>query len=484
MGTADKLLDLMFSWMENREHCAKQLRKLARELEDLKENCNGSQCVGNTVSVVGAASLLGAGVATLITAGLAAPFLALGAAYTFVGVTISLVTQLTEHLSSSKTMKKAQSIESESNEIAEEIKSQFEHLRKVECKAESVNADEDELDQRVMAKIPAAIARRSGQKWTVCDGIKLSSSSGPQFSRNALLNPLMPALADGVFGILVVFAFKASGKKSKLLFAKAGQQLINKMSTTGLKTALEVGDTALKVGGTAVKGAGTALKVGGTAVKGASTALEGAVTAVKVGDTALKGAVTALKGAGTAVKGASTALEGAVTAVKGASTALEGAVTAVKVGDTALKGAVTALKVGGTAVKGASTALKIGRTALKGSMVVGGVVGLAFALDEAIDSWKKMIEKNHVTEASQSLRDTADALDQMSRTRRNQFDDIKTKMANRQREHEERLERERLEEERLERKRLKEERLERERLERERDWRERDWRERDWRTRG
>lgn len=56
---------------------------------------------------------------------------------------------------------------------------------------------------------------------------------------------------------------------------------------------------------------------------------------------------------------------------------------------------------------------------------MGGAVGLAFALSEAIDNWKDMIEKNHVTEASQSLRDTADAILEMTRTLRKQLDDIK-----------------------------------------------------------
>ncbi|KAK5856872.1 hypothetical protein PBY51_008436 [Eleginops maclovinus] len=300
MGTVDELVDLMFRWLEKRERCAKQLRELARELEVLREKCNASECVGNSVSVVGGACLVGAGVATLCTGGLAAPFLGfLGAAYTGVGLTISLVTKLTEHLLSSKRTKKAQLLESESNRIAERIKHLFEQLR-AECRKESFNADEDELEQRVIAKILAAIARRSGQKWTVCDSIDLYS--GSQISVNALLLKLVlpTVVVAGLAGILVFFAFRASGKKVKLLFAEAGQPLIQKGATTGLKTAL----------------------------------------------------------------------------------------------------------------KG-------------GGMVVGGAVGLAFSLPEAIDSWKEMIEKNHVTEASQSMRDIADAMDKMCQTLRNQFDEMK-----------------------------------------------------------
>ncbi|XP_034091051.1 uncharacterized protein LOC117558771 isoform X2 [Gymnodraco acuticeps] len=370
MGTADELLDLMFKWMDQKEGCAKYLRKLARELEDLRKKCNGNQFIGNSVQVAGAASLVGAGVATLITGGLAVTFLAFGATYMGVGVTISVVTHLTEHLLSSMTMEKAQRIESKSNKIAERIKRLFEQLRK-EFKAESVNADKDELDQRVMAKVLGAIGRRNGQKWTVCDSIKWSSSSGPQFPLNAiLLNGVLPAKAvAGVARILEAFALPARGTYPKPLSAEAGEQIFKIMFTIP-----KVLDTAL---------IGTALKEG---------------------------------------------------------------VTALKEGVTALIERGTALKEGGTALKGGGTALKGGKNDLKGRAMITvgvvGVAGLAVALPKAIDSWKKMIENNHVTEASQSMRGAADDLDNMSRTLRNQFKDIKTMMANSQREHEERLKKE------------------------------------------
>ncbi len=57
--------------------------------------------------------------------------------------------------------------------------------------------------------------------------------------------------------------------------------------------------------------------------------------------------------------------------------------------------------------------------------VVGGAVGLVFELPEAIDNWKEMIENNHVTEASKSLTDTADAILKTCKTLRKQFSDIK-----------------------------------------------------------
>ncbi|XP_067426916.1 GRB10-interacting GYF protein 2-like isoform X2 [Thunnus thynnus] len=112
------------------------------------------------------------------------------------------------------------------------------------------------------------------------------------------------------------------------------------------------------------------------------------------------------------------------------------------------------------------------KTFLKGGgMALGGAVGLAFALSEAIDNWKDLTEKNHVTEASQSLRDTADAILEMTRTLRKQLDDMKRmleEMEKHQREQEEQLRREiarKQEEEKLRRevaRRQQEEQLRRE----------------------
>ncbi|XP_033967873.1 uncharacterized protein [Pseudochaenichthys georgianus] len=134
------------------------------------------------------------------------------------------------------------------------------------------------------------------------------------------------------------------------------------------------------------------------------------------------------------------------TALKEGVAALKEGVTALIERGTALKGGGTALKGGGTTLKGGGTALKGGENDLKGRAMIAvgvvGVAGLAVALPKVIDSWKKMIENNHVTEASQSMRGAADDLDKMSRTLRNQFKDIKTMMADSQREHEERLKKE------------------------------------------
>ena len=50
---------------------------------------------------------------------------------------------------------------------------------------------------------------------------------------------------------------------------------------------------------------------------------------------------------------------------------------------------------------------------------------MGFALPEAIDNWKDLIEKNHGTEASRSLRNTADDILKMCRTLKDQFDNMR-----------------------------------------------------------
>ncbi|XP_039667843.1 uncharacterized protein LOC120565851 [Perca fluviatilis] len=318
MATADQLLELMFSWIEQRENCAKQLKKLAQELESLREKCNASECVGNTVAVVGSACLIGAGVATFLTAGAAAPFLGLlGAAYSGVGFAVSVGTKITEHFLSSNTMKEAQNIDKKSNEITNKIQKLFEQL-KAEWEEASSSADPDDLDRHIMTEILKAMARHSGLDQKI-NFRKLGDEPKFFFDRRCIIRVLVNTVMVGVLGILAFFTFKLSGKKSKCLFAKGSQKLIKLMSTTAFKTALKGGAT-----------------------------------------------------------------------------------------------------------------------------VVGGAVGMAFALSEAIDSWKEQIKKNHVTEASQSLRDTADAILKMTQTLRGQFDNIKKMLvdiAKRQQEEEEKLSR-------------------------------------------
>ncbi|XP_076607632.1 uncharacterized protein LOC143333471 [Chaetodon auriga] len=324
MSTADLLLELIFSWIDQRERCAKQLRKLAEELESLREKCNAGQCVGSTVSVVGATCLIGAGIATVFTGGAAAPFLGLlGAAYTGAGVTISVTAKIIEHFSSGDTMQEAQAIEKRSNEIEGKIQKLFQQL-KVEKEEASSFPDPDEVDRQIVTEFLRAMARRSGLKQRYVERIIIRAHEDNFDLRmgHRVMRADQTLKVAAVLGVLTFFTFQLSGKKYKLLLSKGAEQLIKTMSSAGFKTAL----------------------------------------------------------------------------------------------------------------KG-------------GAMVVGGAVGLAFALPEAIENWKDQIEKNHVTEASQSLRNTADALLKITCNLREQLNNMKKmfdEVAKREQEEEERLSREKV----------------------------------------
>lgn len=261
MATADRLLELMYSWMEQRENCAEKLKDLARELESLREKCNISECAGSSVSVVGAACLLGAGAATLFTGGAAAPLLGvIGAVYSGVGATISVVTKITEHFLSSNTMKEALEVDKKSSKIGEKMQQLFEQL-KAEKRKLSPHADPDELDQHVMAEFLTAMGKRSGLKGkivvrTVHNETRFFLDAGPDyqhlgFDSNQLWHfgagsgPMManftPELTFLVAGTLAIFAMKAGGKNSKVLFAKGTEQVIKQMSAAALKTTLKGG---------------------------------------------------------------------------------------------------------------------------------------------------------------------------------------------------------------------------------------------------
>ncbi|XP_035006949.1 uncharacterized protein LOC118104010 [Hippoglossus stenolepis] len=303
MTTADKLLEQMFSWIDQRSRCADQLVKLAKELESLRTKCNGAECVGSSVAVVGAACVIGAGL-TFLSGGAAAPFLGLlGGTYLGAGAVISVATQLIEGFLSSSTMKDAKKIEEKSNESAKNIQRLFEKL-KSEKKEANRFADPDDLDRHILTNILRAVARRSGVRMKINfrmigDEPNWSFGGGHYSSLSPGLGLNVPILVT-ITGVLGFFTLSASGKKCNFLFAKGAQQLIKEISVTGLKTVL----------------------------------------------------------------------------------------------------------------KG-------------GSMLVGGAIGMAFALPEAIDNWTDLIKNNNVTEASQSLRDTAKAIQKITQALKDQFKDMK-----------------------------------------------------------
>lgn len=243
MATADQLLELMFSWIEQRELCAEQLKKLAKELESLREKCNVGECVGSSVAVVGAGCLIVGGVATVLTGGVAGPFLGgLGALYTGTGVTISVATKITEHFLSSDTMKEAQKIEKRSNELEEKIQKLFKRLEAEVRRELGPSADPDQVDRHVMTEVLRAVARRSGLKSQIRLRMMYNELMFYYHVGSMSLDPILFKLKVlGLAGILGFFAYELSGKQTKILIAEGVEQLIKLTSSAGFKTVCKGG---------------------------------------------------------------------------------------------------------------------------------------------------------------------------------------------------------------------------------------------------
>ncbi len=243
MDTSDLLVELMLSWIEKREQCAGKLKKLAEELKTHRKNCNITETVGSSVAVAGSVSLIGAGIATLLTGGLAAPVLVGAAAVcSGAGVGVSVGTKITEHCISKGTMEEAQKIEKNSNEIAHKINQLLEQLKE-EVKETSPFADEDEVDRHIMAKFAGAFARQSGLQHInsrlTDNELQFLMDAEPGNMR--LNQTLSPVMLDSIATVLTFFTSSFSGKRAESLLVIGGKELSKQLSKAGVKTALKGG---------------------------------------------------------------------------------------------------------------------------------------------------------------------------------------------------------------------------------------------------
>ncbi|XP_072300075.1 uncharacterized protein [Eucyclogobius newberryi] len=147
---ADKLLKLMYEWIEEAQDCSSNLRALADELVKLRNNCNTAETVGSTVAVVGSVLSIGA---AFFTAGAS---LALLGVVGGVGAGVSIVTKITEALMSSSKLKRITEIDKKCTEITDEIKRLYDQLRE-KCPSSS----DDQKDHYVTKEILKAISRRN-----------------------------------------------------------------------------------------------------------------------------------------------------------------------------------------------------------------------------------------------------------------------------------------------------------------------------------
>lgn len=242
MATADRLVELMYSWMESRRKCARELRDLAGELESLREKCNAGETVGNSIAVLGAGCMVGAGLLTFATGGIAAPFLgALGAAYSTVGATITVATKIIEGFKSSGTMERAQNADQFANTIAKEIDQLFEKL-----KAEGPGGSEQ--DHHIVKEVLEALSRRCGLSVSDMDMDLLLNERLFSYKPGHTVIPetaFESAMKDGIVGIFSVFAFSVEDKVLTKLLTKGTEEIVKKMAANGLKTALKGGARVL-----------------------------------------------------------------------------------------------------------------------------------------------------------------------------------------------------------------------------------------------
>lgn len=164
MGVADELCEELFRWIDQQKRCADHLKALATELEDMREVMTAGQLVGNTATVLGSAALVGTGIATILTGGLAAPSLALAAGITAgVGTATSLTLTLVEKWKSSKTMENAEKTADKIKQIQNNIERLQKKLQK-ECESEGFEvSSSDDVQCEITARILRALAKRSGR---------------------------------------------------------------------------------------------------------------------------------------------------------------------------------------------------------------------------------------------------------------------------------------------------------------------------------
>ncbi|KAM9466685.1 uncharacterized protein Hap1MRO34_015723 [Clarias gariepinus] len=164
MCVADKLCEELFRLIDKHKKCAKHLMALANELEKMREAMSVGQLVVNTATVVGSATLIGTGIATLLTGGLASPLLVAAAGVTVgAGTVTSFALSLAEKWKSSDTMKKAEKTFDKIQTIENNIKRLQKKLSK-ECGSQDLKVSSSDVMQfETTARILEAMARRSGR---------------------------------------------------------------------------------------------------------------------------------------------------------------------------------------------------------------------------------------------------------------------------------------------------------------------------------
>ncbi|XP_047677571.1 uncharacterized protein LOC113659685 [Tachysurus fulvidraco] len=193
MDVKDKLCDDLFLLIEKQEQFADQLMDLATDLEEMTQTMTKGKFVGNTATVLGSATLIGAGVAIYITGGLALlPLVvAKGAGVVALSGTATSVTcTIVEMLKSNKAMENAKRIANEIEEI----------WKKVGESQDLKILSSDELGWKITATILKAVAKKAATK-----GAKYATKSAVKKGTSLALKTVLKGtsqIAGGALGLV------------------------------------------------------------------------------------------------------------------------------------------------------------------------------------------------------------------------------------------------------------------------------------------
>lgn len=189
MDVADELCYELFRLIDQQERCADHLMALATELEGMREAVTKGHLVGNTATVLGSATLVGTGIATVVTGGLAAPMLALAAGITAGAGTVTAVgLSFVQGWKSSAIMKNAEKTADQIKEIQDNIERLQKKLNK-ECENKlPKTSSSEELQCEFTARILRALAKRSGKDLSI-SRLKHFISSNDEYYRDSGTNP-------------------------------------------------------------------------------------------------------------------------------------------------------------------------------------------------------------------------------------------------------------------------------------------------------
>ncbi|XP_060735364.1 uncharacterized protein LOC132852281 [Tachysurus vachellii] len=169
MDVKDKRCDDLFLLIEKQEQFANHLMDFAKDLEEMTKTMTKGKCVGNTATVLGSATLIGAGIA-FFTAGVAIPFLATAAgAAVLTGTATSVTCTVIEIWKSNEAMKNAERIASEIEEIWKKV-SEIQDL---------TSMSSDELGRKITETILKAVAKKAATK-----GAKYAAKTAVQKGAN------------------------------------------------------------------------------------------------------------------------------------------------------------------------------------------------------------------------------------------------------------------------------------------------------------